>query len=100
MSRRGRPAKHGLYIPRELVCPCGAAFTSHKPTARYCSEACRIRETGVCEVTHGLYLKRERTCPCGKVFEARKPGATYCSNECRVRIGRYGRTTYGGGRSA
>ena len=34
---------HGLYQPRQLVCPCGRAFMAKKPGATYCSNECRVR---------------------------------------------------------
>ena len=31
-----------LATPREHTCPCGKAFTSKNPAARYCGNACRV----------------------------------------------------------
>lgn len=46
-QRRVGEITHGLYLKRERTCPCGAVFVARKPTATYCSAACRV--------VHGRY---------------------------------------------
>ena len=50
--------KHGLYKPRELVCPCGKAFTAKAPQATYCSTPCRVKY-GRFGRTYGTVVPRQ-----------------------------------------
>jgi hypothetical protein len=50
--------KHGLYLPRQLVCPCGTPFVGKRPAATYCSNACRVA-IGRYDRAYGSYEPRQ-----------------------------------------
>lgn len=49
--------RHGLYVARQLICPCGKPFVGQRPAATYCSMECRVRFTQYGR-TYGQYAPR------------------------------------------
>lgn len=70
--------------PYRVVCAgCGVEFPSTRPTARWCSSACRYT------TTKGRKGPHQMVCAgCGADFTAKRSDARWCSSACRQRVTR------------
>lgn len=87
-TRAGRMQRRAL----DRVCAvCGKRFSTHRPRARYCSDACRLiawrahhQPPTPSDQHHRRDHRTKRaTCRvCGRRFAAARPDARYCSAAC------------------